>query len=73
MKSHVTSYCDLIVWQRAMDLAVACHGIANGLPKEEAYGLAAQIRRAAVAVPANIAEGHGRSYTKEYVRFLFIA
>jgi four helix bundle protein len=73
MKDAVTSYCDLIVWQRAMDLTVACYRAATRSPREETYGLASQLRRAAASVPANIAEGHGRSYTKDYIRFLSIA
>ena len=69
----VNSYQDLEVWQKAMDLVVECYGIANKWPATEIYGLCSQLRRAAVSVPANIAEGHGRESTKEYVHHLSIA
>ncbi|MDP6775384.1 MAG: four helix bundle protein [Candidatus Latescibacteria bacterium] len=69
----VESYRDLEVWQRAMDLVVDCYGIAKDFPPSEVYGLKAQLQRTAVSVPANIAEGHGRSRTGDYLRLLSIA
>jgi four helix bundle protein len=55
------SYRDLRVWQNAMDLVVSVYNETQGFPKEELYGLVSQMRRAAVSVPSNIAEGKGRS------------
>ena len=67
------SFRDLIVWQRSMQLTVAIYGLTKDFPREELYGLTSQIRRAAVSLPSNIAEGHGRLGTKEYRHFLGIA
>ena len=67
------NYRDLIAWQRAMDLAEAVHIVTRRFPSEERYGLTSQIRRAAVSIPSNIAEGQGRGGTVEFVRFLRIA
>src|ERR1700694_1493639 len=69
----VRSYRDLDVWQKAMDLVVSCYGAAERFPKSETYGLAIQLQRAAVSVPANIAEGQGRNHTKEFINHLSIA
>ncbi len=69
----VRGFKDLIVWQRSMDFAVMTYALIKTLPKEENYALADQMRRAAVSVPSNIAEGHGRNTTKEYIQFLYIA
>jgi four helix bundle protein len=69
----VTSYRELIVWQKAMDLAVAVYKITEVLPSRERYGLTDQVRRAAVSVPSNIAEGQGRSTVNDFLRFLSIA
>ncbi|MGC9523900.1 MAG: four helix bundle protein [Anaerolineae bacterium] len=69
----VTHYRELIAWQKAMDLAVAVYKRTRSFPREEAYGLTAQLRRAAVSVPSNIAEGQGRHSTKEFIRFLGLA
>ena len=69
----VKSYRDLLVWQRAVDLVADCYGLTKQLPKSETYGLAGQIQRAAVSVPANIAEGHGREHIGDYLRHLSIA
>lgn len=69
----VRSYRDLIVWQKAIDLVVACYKLSRSFPKSELYGLTSQLQRAAVSVPANIAEGHGRSSTKAYVNYLMIS
>ena len=69
----VGNYSELIVWQKSMDLAVEVFNIAKTLPREELYCLSDQMRRAAVSIPSNIAEGHQRGSTKEYIRFLFIA
>jgi four helix bundle protein len=57
----IESYRDLRVWQEAMDLAEVCYRLTAGFPREEAYGLTSQIRRAAISIPANIAEGYGRN------------
>ena len=69
----IKSYRELEVWQKAMDLVVECYRIAELFPKTELYGLASQIQRAAVSIPANIAEGQGRSHTKEFLNHLSIA
>ena len=64
------SYRDLIVWQKAMALARKAYSVTSGLPKSEAYGLLSQIRRAAVSVPSNIAEGHGRLTDSQFRYFM---
>jgi four helix bundle protein len=64
------SYRELIVWQKAMALARQAYALSQGLPKAEAYGLLSQIRRAAVSVPSNIAEGHGRLTDSQFRHFL---
>ncbi|MGN7291558.1 four helix bundle protein [Rhizobium sp. SAFR-030] len=69
----MNSYRDLKVWQRAMDLAVESYELSRDLPANETYGLGSQIKRAAVSVPANIAEGYGRHSTGAYVQHLKIA
>ena len=69
----IKDYRQLIGWQRAVELVIACYRVAGRLPVTERYGLAAQVRRAAVSVPANIAEGHGRSSPADYARCLAIA
>ena len=70
---EIKSYRDLIVWQKAMEFVTAVYEITKDFPKEEQYGLTAQIRRSAVSVPSNIAEGYGRNSTQDYIRFLQIA
>lgn len=67
------SYRDLEVWQKAMDLVVMCYQITNKFPRKELYGLASQLQRAAVSVPANIAEGRERQYRREFLQHLSIA
>ena len=69
----IRSYRDLDVWEKAMDLVVGCYRTCNAFPKAELYGLSSQLQRAAVSIPANIAEGHGRSHTREYLHHLSIA
>ncbi|MFC1465298.1 MAG: four helix bundle protein [Candidatus Brachytrichaceae bacterium NZ_4S206] len=69
----IKSYRDLSVWQKAMDLVVECYRTTEHFPKSEAYGLASQLQRAAISVPANIAEGHGRQHTAEYKHHLSVA
>ena len=69
----VQNYRDLKVWQESMDLTPEVYRLQRKLPKEETYGLGDQIRRAAVSIPANIAEGHARQHTKEFLQYLAIA
>jgi len=66
------NYRDLIVWQKSMALVTEVYSITRLLPKEELYGLVSQIRRSAVSIPSNIAEGYGRYSTNDYTRFLQI-
>jgi four helix bundle protein len=73
MTGKINSYKDLIVWQQAMDLAVATYSLTRTWPKEELYGLTSQIRRSANSIPANIAEGYGRDNRGSYQQFLRIA
>jgi four helix bundle protein len=73
MPRSIESYKDLIVWQQAMDLAVAVYDATRSWPKEESYGLTSQSRRAATSIPANIAEGYARESRATYQNFLRIA
>ena len=65
-------YKDLNTWQKAMDLTTEVYRLTKKLPKDELYGLTNQLRRAAVSIPSNIAEGNARFSTKEYLHFLSI-
>src|SRR3990170_6589481 len=67
------SYKELKVWQKGMELAIEVYIVTKKFPKEELYGLTSQIRRAAFAIPANIAEGYARGHIADYIRFLRIA
>ena|SRR5216110_1086115 len=73
LSGPVRGYRDLIVWQDSMDLVVSIYRITATFPKEERYSLVSQLQRAAVSVPSNIAEGHGRSRTGDYLRHLSVA
>jgi len=70
---EIKNYRDLRVWQSGMDLVVMVYELSDKFPAKEMYGLTSQIRRAAVSVPSNIAEGHTRESTKEYLHHLSIA
>jgi four helix bundle protein len=69
----IRSHRDLEVWQVAMSVAEQCYRLTQSFPREEMFGLALQIRRAAASVPANIAEGYGSESKREYIQFLRIA
>jgi len=69
----ITSYKDLIVWQKSLDLSIQVYKLTKEFPKEEIYGLTSQVRRAVVSIPSNIAEGYGRHRRLEYIQFLLIA
>ena len=69
----IGTYRDLVAWQKALDLAEAVYRATEDWPRREHYGLSDQVRRAAASVPANIAEGHGRTGTKEFLHHLSIA
>jgi four helix bundle protein len=71
--STIQSHRDLIVWQKAMDLAEIVYRIAAKFPPKETYGLGSQITRAAASVPANIAEGNARGTKRDYANFLSVA
>lgn len=73
MTEPVKSFKDLLVWQQAMDLAVAVYEVSASWPKEEMYGLTSQARRSAVSIPSNIAEGYGRETRGHYIQFLRVA
>jgi len=69
----VSSYRELVVWQKAMDLIEAVYHATANFPREELYGLTSQLRRASVSVPSNIAEGQGRTTTRDFLYFLSVA
>jgi four helix bundle protein len=71
--SQVWDLKDLVAWQVAMDFAAALYELTRHFPADERFGLRLQLRRAAVSVASNIAEGHGRSRRREFVRFVLIA
>jgi four helix bundle protein len=72
-KPAMQSFRDLQVWQRSMELTVAVYRLTKNFPREEAFGLTSQVRRSAVSIPSNIAEGHGRMNPREFKHFLLIA
>ena len=69
----VKNYRDLLVWKQGIELVKLIYQITKNFPKEELYGLTSQIRRSAISIPSNIAEGHARDSLKEYLHFLSIA
>ncbi len=69
----MATYRDLLVWQKAMSLVIEVYKLSGLLPPEEKYGLSDQMKRAAVSIPSNIAEGQGRDSRNEFIRFLSIA
>src|SRR5213596_3052145 len=71
--SPIRRYQDLRVWQLSMDLVVEIYRASETFPKRETYGLSAQCRRAAVSLPSNIAEGHGRKHLGDYLHHLSVA
>ena len=68
----VKSFKDLEIWQKGIELVVDIYKITKNFPKDELYGLTSQLKRAAVSIPSNIAEGCGRHYTAEYKQFLYV-
>ena len=68
----MTDYKDLIVWQKSMELARIIYRLTSRFPRDEVFGLTNQIRRAAVSIPSNIAEGFGRGSDREFIHFLQI-
>ncbi len=73
MSTIIHSYKDLIVWQKAMDLVILIYELTEKFPREEIYGLTSQMRRSAVSIPSNIAEGRHRGSKKDFVQFLRVA
>ena len=73
MKNIIKSYRDLVVWQKSMDLVIEIYRITEKLPNSELYGLVSQMRRCAVSIPSNIAEGQRRSTNKDFCKFLVIS
>ncbi len=67
------SYKDLVVWQKAYNLCLRLYKLTREFPSEEKYGLTSQMRRSALSMPSNIAEGYGRKTTPDYLRSLYIA
>jgi S23 ribosomal protein. len=72
-KSKIKNFRDLDVWQLAMEIVVDSYKCTKSFPKEEVYGLVSQMRRAALSIASNIAEGFNRYHNKEYRQFLYIA
>jgi four helix bundle protein len=69
----IKTHKDLDVWNKSMDFAEKLYALTAELPKEEQYGLLSQMRRSAVSIPSNIAEGAARNSNKEFIKFLYIA
>ena len=69
----IKTYKDLEIWQKGMDLTILVYDLSGNLPPEERYGLNSQMRRSAVSVPSNIAEGSARNTMKEFIQFLYVS
>ncbi|MFC1496975.1 four helix bundle protein [Verrucomicrobiota bacterium] len=72
-ETKIRNFRDLDVWQKGMQIVIEIYRITKEFPKDELYGLISQMRRAAISVPSNIAEGFGRFHNKEYRQFLYVA
>jgi four helix bundle protein len=71
--AQIKTYRDLLVWQKSMALVTEVYRLSKVFPADEVYGLISQMRRCAVSIPSNIAEGYGRNSNSDYVRFLRVA
>ena len=69
-RQRISSYKDLVVWQKSLDLVTEVYSATSGFPREEMFGLTSQLRRSAVSIPSNIAEGQGRATKGEFIQFL---
>lgn len=69
----MSNHKDLLVWKKSIELVKSLYLVTQGFPKNELYGMTSQIRRAAVSIPSNIAEGYARGYDKELIHFLYIS
>ncbi|MDZ7735671.1 MAG: four helix bundle protein [Gammaproteobacteria bacterium] len=69
----ITNFKDLEVWKLGKEIVMDVYTVTSGFPRTEIYGLVSQLRRAAVSIPSNIAEGFNREHNKDYRRFLFVA
>ena len=72
-RTPLQSFRDLLVWRRSMELTVAVYKLTQHFPREEVFGITSQLRRSAISIPSNIAEGHGRMNPREFKHFLLIA
>jgi four helix bundle protein len=71
--SGIQSYKDLLIWKKGIDIVVLVYQLISDFPKDEIYALSSQIKRSAVSIPSNIAEGYGRHSTQSYIQFIKIA
>lgn len=69
----MNNHKDLKVWQEAVELSVICYDVTSRFPREEQFGLVSQMRRAAISIASNIAEGAARTGSKEFIQFLYIS
>jgi four helix bundle protein len=73
MAAKIKSFQDLEIWKRSMKLVEEIYNLTKAFPNDEIYGLTSQLRRSAVSIPSNIAEGFGRFHNKEYRQFLYLS
>ncbi|ATA69253.1 four helix bundle protein [Capnocytophaga canimorsus] len=73
MVNQISSYKELVVWQKSMDLVKGVYEVTRLFPEEEKFGLTSQIRRSAISIPSNIAEGFGRGSSKSFLQFLYVS
>jgi four helix bundle protein len=71
--TQIQSYKDLLIWQKGIALVKSVYLLCEKLPKDEMFGLQSQMKRAAISIPSNIAEGYGRNYSQNYIQFLRMA
>ena len=73
IKKLMRTHRELLVWKKSIEFVTQIYNLTNKFPKDENYGLSSQLRRAAISIPSNIAEGAARNTDNEYVRFLYMA